>query len=137
MIDTADRLAIHELLADYGNLIDERQFSRTHELFTADARYVLVGFGTAIDGVVVGYAAIADFWRDPAQHPLAHHVTNVRVTEDGDGTVRVHSKIIGVGNKGRVGSATYHDVVVKTPAGWRMSERVITLRTPDSIPAAH
>ncbi len=45
MIDTADRLAIHELLADYGNLIDERQFSRTHELLTADARYVLVGFG--------------------------------------------------------------------------------------------
>lgn len=33
MLDTADRLAIYELLALYGHIIDERQWSRIGELF--------------------------------------------------------------------------------------------------------
>jgi len=48
--------------------------------------------------------------------------------------VRVQSKVIGVGNKGRVGSGTYRDVVVKTPDGWRPASRTVTLRSPDTIP---
>lgn len=136
MIDAADRIAIHELMAHYGNLIDERELSRTHELFTDDAPYVMNGFSPDGSSVTVrGWEAIADYWRESATHPLAHHVTNVRVREDTDGTVRVHSKIIGVGFKGRVGSATYSDIVVRTAAGWRMAERVLTLRTAATIPA--
>ena len=37
MIGVEDRLAIRELLALYGYIIDERQFSRTGEIFTAGA----------------------------------------------------------------------------------------------------
>jgi hypothetical protein len=65
-------------------------------------------------------------------HPLAHHATNIVVTQEHDGTVRVVSKGIGVGHSGRVGSAVYRDVVVRTPNGWRLSHRIVELRRPSS-----
>ncbi len=132
MLTVEDRLAIHELLSWYGLLIDERQFTRTHELFTDDAVYDVSDFGS---GVHVGWENIAQLWRDSeGQHPLAHHVTNVVVSEDADGIVRVLSKVIGVRPDGKVGSVTYRDVLVKTPHGWRMQERICTARRPDRIP---
>ena len=47
MISVEDRLAIRELLALYRYIIDERQLSRTGEIFTADARYV-TDFGKGV-----------------------------------------------------------------------------------------
>lgn len=133
MITVEDRLAIHELMAFYGLLIDERQFTRTHELFTDDAVYDVSSFGA---GVHIGWKNIAQMWRDSeGLHPLAHHVTNVVVSEDDDGTVRVLSKVIGVRPDGKVGSVTYRDIVVKGPQGWRMHERIAVARRPDRIPA--
>lgn len=126
-----DRLAIHELLARYGNIVDEREFSRTGEVFTTDARYDLTDLGL---GAATGVAAIVAMWTESDSHPLAHHVTNIEITEDSDGTVRVYSKIVGVGYKGRVGSATYRDIVVPTPDGWRIAERLVSLRRPEAIP---
>jgi hypothetical protein len=64
-------------------------------------------------------------------HPLAHHATNIVISEDSDGTVRVLSKGIGVGRKGRVGSITYYDVVVRTVEGWRFLYRRAELRRPE------
>ena len=74
---------------------------------------------------------LAHWTADLSIHPLAHHVTNIVITEDADGAVRVLSKAIGVGRKGRVGSATYHDVVVHTPGGWRLTQRTAVLRRPE------
>lgn len=48
MISVEDRLAIRELLALYGYIIDERQFRRTGEIFTADARYDVTDFGKGV-----------------------------------------------------------------------------------------
>jgi hypothetical protein len=48
MISVEDRLAIRELLALYGYIIDERQLSRTGEIFTADARYDVTDFGKGV-----------------------------------------------------------------------------------------
>lgn len=127
-----DRLEIHELMARYGNIIDEREFSRAWEVFTPDARYDLADLG---DGVVVGIDDIVAMWTASTTHPLAHHVSNVELTPNTDGTVSVYSKVVGVGYKGRVGSATYRDVVRKTADGWRIAERIVVLRRPESIPA--
>jgi ketosteroid isomerase-like protein len=132
VLDPADRLAIHELINDYGHLIDEREFSRLAENMTPDVVYDMVDFGL---GVAHGIEAVAAMWSGPeAAHPLAHHATNIVVVEEADGTVRVRSKGIGVGVKGRVGSVTYHDVVVKTAAGWRIAARTGVLRRPETIP---
>jgi hypothetical protein len=63
-----------------------------------------------------------------SRHPLAHHTTNVVITEQPDGTATIVSKGIGVGRKGRVGSVTYNDIAVHTDQGWRLAKRVVTLR---------
>jgi len=124
--DVSDILAIHELLALYGHIIDEREWQRVGELFTDSALYDMSAFGL---GVVHGAVAIREMWSRPnATHPVAHHATNIVVSEDADGTVRVLSKGLGVGSNGRVGSAVYHDVVVRTSAGWRFAARRAQLR---------
>lgn len=128
MIETADRLAIHELLALYGHVIDERQWSDMESVFTVDVVYDATDFGHDVTRTL---DELRDHWSgDESLHPLAHHATNIVVTEDADGTVRVLSKGIGVGPKGRVGSAVYRDVVVRTDAGWRIAYRRAELRRP-------
>jgi SnoaL-like domain len=126
MPDVADILAIHQLLALYGHIIDEREWQRVGELFTRDAVYDMSDFGL---GVVRGEAAIRELWSRPdAMHPLAHHATNVVISEGPDGTLRVLSKGLGLGTTGRVGSVVYRDVVVRTPEGWRFTERKARVR---------
>jgi SnoaL-like domain len=132
MLSAEDRLAIRELLALYGYIIDERQFSRVRELFTADARYDVSDFGK---GVLHGPDAIAAGWSSPAaRHPLAHYAVDVIITEDGDGTARVVCKGLGLRPDGGMGAVTYRDIVTKSAAGWRIAERVATRRQPDRIP---
>src|SRR5437588_1135526 len=102
------------------------------EVFTDDLVYDASDFDQP---VTRGIDALRDLWTRPdAPHPLAHHATNIVVTENADGTVGVLSKGLGVGYRGRVGSATYRDVVRHTPDGWRLAHRVATLRRPESIP---
>ena len=45
MLDPRDTLAIHELLALYGYIIDEREWHRVGELFTATTVYDMREFG--------------------------------------------------------------------------------------------
>jgi hypothetical protein len=65
-----------------------------------------------------------------ARHPVAHHVTNVMVGMDAGGAT-MRSKIVGTLAKGRAGSADYRDRLRLTPGGWRIAERVVTLRRAD------
>ena len=67
-----------------------------------------------------------------ANHPSAHHVTNIVVSEE-DGEVRVHSKFLAPYTRPshdprRWYGGDYHDVVVRTPAGWRFARRACTAR---------
>jgi 3-phenylpropionate/cinnamic acid dioxygenase small subunit len=124
-MNVEDRVALHELVALYGHLIDERRWDEYDQVFTADAVYesVMGGWRTT------SLAELIEFWKaDMSRHPLAHHTTNVVVTEQPDGTAAIVSKGIGVGRKGRVGSVTYNDIAVPTDQGWRLAKRVVTLR---------
>jgi hypothetical protein len=127
MREAGDIVAIQQLLALYGHVIDEREWQRVGELFTATAVYDMSDFGL---GVVHGAAAIRELWSRPeAMHPLAHHATDIVVSEEADGTVRVLSKGLGVGPNGRVGSVVYRDVVVRTSEGWRFAARKAQVRS--------
>jgi hypothetical protein len=132
MLDVADRLAIHEVVGLYGHLLDDREWSRLGEVFTDDA----VFDGRPAGGTVTRTLdELRDhFSGDELQHPLAHHATNIVVYEE-SGVVRVVSKGIAVGYRGRVGSIVYRDVVRRTEAGWRLAERVVLLRLPSSSDA--
>ena len=131
MLTAEDQLAIHRLVSLYGHIIDEREFSRSHELFTQDVRYDVADFDA---GVHVGIGAIVALWKASDRHPLAHHATNVVIAQEPDGTTRVVSKGIGVLSDGKMGSVVYKDIVVKTGQGWRIQERVALRRRADRIP---
>jgi len=129
-LDVADRIEIHELAASYGNAIDDRDWDALAAVFTDDALYVLSGFGE-LDGRYEGVGAIRALMESSDSHPVAHHVTNVVVRVEGE-AVHMTSKIAGPGRRGRVGSADYHDLLRHEPGGWRIAERLVTLRRPQA-----
>ncbi len=123
---TDDRLAIHELIALHGHLMDDREFSRLSELVTEDVVYDIQEFGL---GVLRGRDQLLALVTGPLEgQPIAHHATNIMVLVDQDGTVRVKSKGLAVMPDGKAGSAVYQDIVVKTEQGWRLAHRVIHAR---------
>jgi 3-phenylpropionate/cinnamic acid dioxygenase small subunit len=121
-----DRLAITELISLHGHLVDDGGLDRLEELFTVDAVYDLTDFG---QGRVAGVAAIRDAALAlGAANPVAHHVTNVLITEPAEDRVRVRSKGLGTTVDGSCGSVTYDDTVVRTSQGWRISHRTVLQR---------
>lgn len=126
MLDVEDRLAIYELMALHGHLMDDGAFDRLDELFTEDFVYDLgaLGFGClrGSDALVSSALTLGD------ANPLAHHVTNALViaTEADEATVR--SKGIAVRPDGSTGTVVYEDVVRKTSAGWRIARRSVLPR---------
>lgn len=132
-LETRDLIEIHMLLALYGHTIDDRHWSAMDQVFTEDIVYDATDFGL---GVMRGIPAIVEAWRHPFDHPLAHHTTNIVITEDPDGTVRTRAKHIGP-RTGSLTLVTYYDVLRKTPDGWRIAERTARRRTSETIPEDH
>lgn len=121
-----DRLAVSELIALHGHLVDGGELDRSDEVFTADVVYDLSDFG---QGEITGLAALeAAALALGANNPVAHHVTNVVVEETFDGRVHVRSKGLAVMADGSCGSVTYEDEVVRVDAGWRIRRRRIAAR---------
>ncbi len=118
-------MAIHELISLHGHIVDDGSFDRLHELFTADVVYDLTPMGGVVlkglDAIRDASLALGD------DNPVGHHVTNIVVSQQGD-RVTARSKAIGVRKDGSTGSLVYDDVLVLTNAGWRISNRRITLR---------
>ncbi|WP_371602533.1 nuclear transport factor 2 family protein [Streptomyces sp. NBC_01220] len=128
-LEADDRLAVMELIALHGHLVDDGELHRLDELFTDDIVYDITNLG---HGSLIG----VDAFRDAALamgalNPVGHHVTNIVLTDLGDGRVGARSKGIGVNADGTCGSVTYEDTVVRGERGWRISYRkVIARRTP-------
>jgi hypothetical protein len=125
-VNVSDRLAIHELLGLHGHLMDAGEFDRLGELFTPDVVYDLSAYGA---GELHGPEAIAAAGRALGDgNPVGHHVTNIVVREDADGTVLAVSKGIGVLADGSTGSVVYADELRNTAGGWRIARRAVTPR---------
>jgi 3-phenylpropionate/cinnamic acid dioxygenase small subunit len=121
-----DRAEITELLARHGHLFDDGEFDRLDLLFTASVRYDVTAFG---GGVLQGIEAIRSATLALAdRNPVGHHVTNVVLTEQPDGSVRARSKGIGIYADGTAGSVTYEDEIVRTGDGWRIDARTVAPR---------
>jgi 3-phenylpropionate/cinnamic acid dioxygenase small subunit len=120
-----DVIAIQQLLALHGHLIDGREFDRFDELFTIDAVYDVSALG---QGVIEGrddFRKVSAAFASDERNPVGHHVTSVIVEESTGDTATVRSKGMGVLRDGTIGSVTYLDRVVRTPAGWRIATRRI------------
>ena len=125
-LDPGDRAEIAELLARHGHLFDDGALDRLDLLFTASIRYDVSAFG---GGVLAGIEAIRAATLALAErNPVGHHVTNVVLAEQADGSVRARSKGIGIYADGTAGSVTYEDTIVRTGDGWRINARTVVPR---------
>jgi hypothetical protein len=120
-----DRVAITELIALHGHLVDGGELHRMGELFTTDVAYDVTDLG---GGVIHGLAALRDAALTLGDgNPIGHHVTNIVLSEAAD-HIRALSKGIGIYADGTCGSATYHDTIVQVADGWRISRRQVLAR---------
>jgi 3-phenylpropionate/cinnamic acid dioxygenase small subunit len=126
MLSTEDRFAIEDVINLHGHLADRGDFTAMPDLFTEDVTYDVTALG---GGVLAGLAGA----RDAAlalgdANPLAHHVTNIVLTEAPGGAVQALSKYLGVAKDGSVASGTYEDTLRLGDNGWRITHRVIRPR---------
>jgi hypothetical protein len=123
-LTVTDIVAIQQLVALHGHLVDGRELHRLDELFTPDAVYDVTALGYGTVRGIDEFRALTESFVDDERNPVGHHVTNVVVTEEADG-VRARSKGIGVLRDGRAGSVVYDDLVTRTAAGWRIAARQV------------
>ena len=76
-LTTADRLAIHELVALHGHLADDRRSDELDRFLTLDAVYDVTDFGL---GAVEGLDDITQLWEAaPGQQPVGHHLSLIHI----------------------------------------------------------
>jgi 3-phenylpropionate/cinnamic acid dioxygenase small subunit len=127
-ITAEDRLAIHDVIASHGHVVDDRDWDRLGELFTDDVVLDLEDFGY---GTLRGLGAMRDLARDGQDdkgQPLGHHVTNIVITGQDGETVRARSKALAVMADGASGTAVYEDTLRQEEQRWRISHRKVTAR---------
>jgi hypothetical protein len=121
-----DRLAIGETIALHGHLFDNGELARLDELFTADVVYDLADVGM---GQLRGIAEIRRAAVELGDgNPLAHHVTNITITDIDADCVRTRCKAIVVLSDGRTGSATYIDTLRREHGRWLICHRIVLAR---------
>lgn len=132
-MEFTDYLEIQNLLGRYGHLIDTADWDGFADLFTPDA--TLDYTAVRAPRILHGRAEIVDYFRS-ANHPSAHHVTNI-VVEEVPGAprpeVQVRSKfLVPFTRPGHVPTrwygGDYLDTVVRTEDGWRFASKVCTPR---------
>jgi hypothetical protein len=124
-VDAIDVVEISQVLARYGQIVDTRAWSDLAQVFTGDAVFDIDDFDR---GRLEGLDAIRAMF-EHSNPPYSVHIVNV-VVRDGDEprTARAYSKNLGLLPKGRVGSASYEDDLVKTDDGWRVVHRLAIAR---------
>ena len=129
LAELADRFAIRDLIVRYANALDTRRFELLDELFTPDA-YIDYRATGGIDG---RYPQIRG-WLPGAVSAfphMCHLVGNIGVTLAGDEaratTLCLNPVVVpGADSHQQVMflAMWYRDRLLRTAAGWRMSERV-------------
>ena len=140
LAEISDRLEIQQLMATYSNAIDRHDFERLDAVFTADAYIDYRAMG-GIDGRYPQVKA----WLGPAlQHfPRYYHlIANTEVVLAGDtATARtvcfnpMEVPLPQGGSQVMFLGLWYLDRLVRTPAGWRISERVEEACYRHNVPA--
>jgi hypothetical protein len=127
--EISDRMEIQDLMTVYANAIDSRQFDRLDQVFTADAYIDYRGMG-GIDG---RYPDVKAWLGQVMQHfpKYFHMVANTEITLSGDkATARtvcfnpMDTPLPGGGSQVMFLGLWYRDQLLRTPAGWRITERV-------------
>ena len=127
MLSLEDRLAITELIALHGHLVDDGRLDALNRVFADDVTHDLTAFGLGIHQGLGSVREAAEALGDA--NPVGHHVTNIVIVEvKDDYTVVTRSKGIGIRADGTAGSVVYDDTVTKRDGAWRITYRKITVR---------
>jgi len=119
VVSPDDFVELQQLLSRYCHIVDTRAWDQLDQIFTDDASVTVVGVyprTTGLGELRTLYARM--------NHPVAHTSSSVIVVENDGTTARLASKWVTVRADGLTGTGVYEDVVVRTPGGWRISERV-------------
>lgn len=120
-----DIVEIGQLLARYGNIADTTDLDALEQFFTADIVLVPQHADVApLRGIGALREAIGRLDKP------SHNTTPPAISVDADGTVRAWSRYLSFRTDGSIVEGEYLDVLVRTPAGWRVSFRRIVWRTP-------
>lgn len=127
-----DKDQIVDLVHRYSYLVDHRRAEELMELFTEDC---VVDYGPGLAPPIRGLAALRAMFgveREPSDDgpgflATSHHNANVLVTFEDEDRASVLTSLYAwhrttTGGTPRVWGY-YHDVVVRTPDGWRIAER--------------
>ncbi len=127
--EISDRLEIQQLMVDYANAIDTRNFDALDRVFTADA-YIDYRAMAGIDGRFPDVKA----WLPQAMANFPHYqhlIGNMDIKVDGDAATSrtacfnpMVTALPGGGSQVMFLGLWYLDKFVRTPSGWRMCERV-------------
>ncbi|MDQ0774212.1 3-phenylpropionate/cinnamic acid dioxygenase small subunit [Streptomyces aurantiacus] len=130
MLNAEDRQGICDTLALQGHIFDGGHINRFEEVFTADVVYDMSDMGMGafegIETVRAGYVRLG------VHNPLAHHLTNVVITDEEDDRASAQSKVLVLTADRKVDSVTQLDTLRRDSSGWRISHRVIKAQRPPS-----
>ena len=129
-----DRIELHELVARYGNVVDDCDLDALGTVYTEGARFTLV----TPSGREVhkhGLAEIGEFLA-ASNSTNAHILTNITTAVEGAGNdaqviLRYRMSPPPMTPDRRADglfSIDYRDVVVRIDAGWRIADHTITMR---------
>ena len=125
-----DRIELHELVARYGNVVDDCDLDALGTVYTDDAELVLVtASGRAVRKH--GLGEIGEFLA-ASNSNNAHILTNITTAvEDAGADEQVVLRYrMGAPKGADLFSIDYRDVVVRTDAGWRIAHHTILMRAP-------
>lgn len=137
----ADKLAIQELVYDYSDAIDSKQFDRLDDVFLPDA---LIDY-TAFGGPRGAYPEIKKFLEKSLPNfPAYYHLNaNVRIQLHGDtatGRVMCFNPMVVTLADGSSQvmflGLFYNDKYVRTANGWRFQERVEERTWEHNVPSS-
>ena len=114
-----DFVELQQLLSRYCHIVDTTAWDQLDQIFTDDASVTVVGVYPKTTGMGELQTLYARM-----NHPVAHTSSSVIVVESAGATARLASKWVTVRADGLAGTGVYEDRVVRTPGGWRISERV-------------
>ncbi len=120
---STDVTEIEQVLIRYGNAVDDLEFDRLADVFTTDARASYGGgpWLTGLDEIVAHIGGLANFAAS------LHLFGNMEIDVDGDqarATSRALTHLVERAGTVHVRILRYRDKLRRTPAGWRIAERV-------------
>jgi hypothetical protein len=127
--EISDRIELEELMVSYSHAIDFKNFDELDDVFTPDAFIDYTVFG----GPAGKYPEVKEFLQNtmPMFKSYYHMVSTSKIVVDGDtatGVTICHNPMVLAGADGSdqvfVCGLWYRDKYVRTPQGWRISERV-------------